>query len=72
MRKLFIPVTLTASLLLSPVAFAAQSATGAGTTSTAPAKTPNPKRVACRDSWNAQTTHTGTKKDFMHACMAKS
>lgn len=71
MRNLFIPVTLTASLLLSSVAFADQAATG--TTSTAPAKgSHNPKRVACRDSWNAQATHTGSKKDFMRACMGKS
>jgi hypothetical protein len=30
------------------------------------------KREACRAQWDAQTTHSGKKKDFVQACMAKS
>jgi hypothetical protein len=75
MRIRLAPVALTATLLLTSAAFA--DATSTSTTSTAttaqqPAKTPSPKRLACRASWKAQTMHTGTHKDFMHACMAKA
>ncbi len=30
------------------------------------------KREACRAQWDAQTTHSGKKKDFVQSCMTQS
>jgi len=74
MRNVLAPIALAATLLMGSAAFAGQTGTtGANTATTAGTQKADKsdKKADCKASWNAQATHTGTKKDFMKACKSK-